>query len=94
MYHLNIIILYKIPLKQNVTNMVIITSKIMVNGTFIYPNKIVDRSKYSNKTRMNQTIETIKSIRLLIPNSFIILLDNSELSDENRKYLQDNCDIF
>ena len=52
------------------------------------------RSIYSFEELFNQTINTIKSIRKYIPYSHIVLFDNSNLSDINKKTLTDLTDCF
>jgi hypothetical protein len=60
-------------------NVVFITSNIIVSDTpFSYINK---RSIYSRQDRIMQTINTINSVRKNIPDSYIILLDNSLLNN-------------
>ena len=74
-------------------NIVFITSKIYVsNVKFSYVN---NRSIYTPEERYNQTIETIISIRKNIPNSYIILFDNSIFEDKNYfNCLNNNVDKF
>ena len=56
-------------------NLVLITSKIIVSKSpFTYSTK---RSIYTKEQRFIQTINTIKSVRKHIPNSYIVLIDNS-----------------
>jgi len=56
-------------------NVVFITSKIHVSkNKFSY---VDNRSIYTGEERLIQTIETIESIRKYIPDSYIILFDNS-----------------
>jgi hypothetical protein len=62
----------------NDKNLVLITSKIIVSeNPLIYTDK---RSSYTREERFAQTIQTIKSIRQYIPNSYIVIFDNSELN--------------
>jgi hypothetical protein len=79
--------------KINNKNVVIVTSKIYVsNNSFSYTNTI---SIYTTAERFMQTMNTINSIKQYIPNSFIILFDNSVF--ENTDYfdqIKDNVDIF
>ena len=85
----------KLKVKSNYTNIVLITSKIIVSrNIFSY---ISTRSIYSIETRYKQTIETIESIRKNIPDVCIFLIDNSNF--ENRYIYMHNelnklCDIF
>jgi hypothetical protein len=73
-------------------NIILVTSKIHVsNQTFSYTNK---RSIYSTEERFLQTIETIQSVRNFIPNSYIILFDNSVFSLFEKTVLSKLCDCF
>ena len=73
-------------------NIVIITSKIYTsNKPFSY---IAERSIYTPQQRLEQTIETIKSIRKYIPNSFIVLYDNSILNDDEFQEINNLSDCF
>ena len=73
-------------------NIIVITSKIIVSDNkFSYVNK---RSIYSNEERFNQTNETINTIKLYIPNYYIILFDNSKLSEQQYNILNNNVDKF
>ena len=59
----------------NCDNLVLITSKIYVSDvSFDYINK---RSIYTKEERLQQTLNTIDSIRKYIPNNYIVLVDNS-----------------
>jgi len=79
--------------KINNKNVVIVTSKIYVsNNSLSYANT---RSIYTPDERFIQTMNTINSIKQYIPDSFIILFDNSVF--ENTNYfdqIKDNVDIF
>ena len=56
-------------------NLVLITSKIIVSDKpFSYVDK---RSIYTKEQRFIQTLNTIESIRKYIPDSYIVLIDNS-----------------
>jgi hypothetical protein len=73
-------------------NIVLMTSKIIVsNEKLIYTEK---RSIYSVNERFLQTINTIESIRKYIPNSYIILIDNSQLDDNMIIKLKEKTDHF
>jgi hypothetical protein len=87
---------YKIEENKNINlqnkNVVLITSKIYVSDKkFSYIDK---RSIYTSKQRFEQTIETITSIRINIPNSYIILFDNSIFDNNYKKILENNVDTF
>jgi hypothetical protein len=73
-------------------NIVFINSKIIVSDTsFSYVKK---RSIYSRQERMTQTINTIKSIRKYIPNTHIVLLDNSVFNILEHNILEQLTDTF
>ena len=79
---------------QNIDNKIIvfITSKIIVSDNkFSYVKK---RSFYSKQERIVQTINTINSIRKYIPDSHIVLLDNSELNYFEYYILENLVDTF
>jgi hypothetical protein len=76
----------------NNKNLVLITSKIIVSESpLIYIDK---RSSYTREERFQQTIETIKSIRQYIPNSYIVIVDNSELNTREIVQLKNIVDKF
>jgi hypothetical protein len=76
----------------NNKNVVLITSKIYVSEKkFSYVNK---RSIYSKKERFDQTLETIFSVKINIPNSYIILFDNSQFDSDEFKILTMMVDKF
>ena len=52
------------------------------------------RSVYSTQERFTQTIQTIVSIRMKVPNSKIFLIECSELSEEMIEQLQSKVDYF
>ena len=68
---------------DNINNLVIITSKIYTSSNKL--SYVSNRSIYSVSERFNQTIDTINSIKKYIPNSYIILIDNSIF--ENNDFL-------
>jgi hypothetical protein len=73
-------------------NIIIITSKIYTsNNSFSYVNH---RSIYSKDERLSQTINTINSIRNKIPNSYIVLFDNSEFDNNEYDLLDNHVDQF
>ena len=73
-------------------NIIIITSKIYTsNKSFSYINH---RSIYTKDERLSQTINTIDSIRNKIPNSYIILFDNSEFDNNEYDLLDTYVDKF
>ena len=73
-------------------NIVFINSKIIVSDTaFSYIKK---RSIYSRQERMNQTINTITSIRKYIPDAHIVLLDNSVFNILEHNILEQLTDTF
>lgn len=73
-------------------NIVLITSKLKVTEhPFSYVKK---RSFYSVQERMTQTINTIRSIRKYIPDTHIVLIDNSIFNHFEHKLLQTLTDTF
>lgn len=74
-------------------NVVLITSKIIINDkvAFTYSG---NRSVYTADERYLQTLKTIKSVRENIPDSFVILFDNSELGSTMCNELCDKVDMF
>jgi hypothetical protein len=73
-------------------NVIFITSKIIVsNNSFSY---VKNRSYYTKQERLTQTIKTIESIRKYIPNSYIILLDNSIFNNFEYNILEELTDTF
>ena len=76
----------------NNKNVVFITSKIHVSkNKFSYIKK---RSIYTREERLQQTIETIESIRKYIPDSYIILFDNSILNPLEQSIFYKLTDSF
>lgn len=89
-YNLNLLT-SKLNIKQR-KNIVLVTSKIVVsNNPFTYSKT---RSIYSTSERYQQTLETINSIRKKIPDSFIVLLDNSILEKDLISTLENCVDKF
>ena len=73
-------------------NIVFITSKIIVSEKkFSYVKK---RSIYSKQERMSQTINTINSVRKYIPDSYIVLLDNSVFNYYEYTLIENLVDTF
>jgi hypothetical protein len=73
-------------------NVVFISSKIHTSSNeFTYS---ATRSIYSPTERFHQTLNTISSIRVSIPNSYIILFDNSEFSLDELNKLNSVLDLF
>jgi hypothetical protein len=85
----------KSNIKLYYTNVVLITSKIIVSrNIFSY---IFKRSIYSIEERFKQTLDTIKSIRKYIPDACIILIDDSNFENGYiyiNTELNNLCDIF
>ena len=73
-------------------NVVIVTSKIYTSSKpFSYaPN----RSIYSKDERFNQVVITVETIRKYIPDSFILLYDNSVFKDNEYQTLNSITDCF
>lgn len=71
-------------------NLVLITSKICTSKeSFSY---IKHRSIYTNEERYEQTLKTINSIRKYIPESYIILFDNTDFSINNNYYMKETIE--
>lgn len=78
-----------LPIDKNV---IFISSKIYTsNAVFTYSET---RSIYSPAERFQQTLDTIASIRTFIPNSYIILFDNSDFLPEEFNKLNVSLDLF
>jgi len=84
--------IYKL-INLNNKNVVFITSKIYISDSkFSYVN---NRSIYTPEQRFNQTIKTINSIKKNIPDSYIILFDNSLFKNKTYlNFLNNNVDKF
>lgn len=77
---------------ENKSDLVLITSKIVVtNNPFTYTK---NRSIYTRKERLDQTIETIKSVRKYLPKTFIVLFDNSLFTLDEYICLHTLVDLF
>jgi hypothetical protein len=73
-------------------NIVFVSSKIIVsNNKFDYSTS---RSIYTTDERYKQTLKTIESIRHYIPNSYVILFDNSDFDETQYGLLNCKCDLF
>jgi hypothetical protein len=73
-------------------NIVLVTSKIIVSeNPFSY---VLTRSIYSKEQRFIQTINSIESIRKYIPDSYIVLVDNSEFNKVDYEILTSLTDYF
>jgi len=80
------------PLQNREKNVVFISSKIYTSSaTFTYSET---RSIYSPIERFQQTLNTISSIRINVPDSFIIMFDNSEFSSAQLNKLNSVLDLF
>jgi hypothetical protein len=49
---------------------------------------------YSEDSRFEQTISTIISIRKIFSDAYIILIDNSEISEKHRSILEEKVNLF
>lgn len=76
----------------NCENLVVITSKIIVSNTKL--SYINERSIYTEQERFQQIVETIASVKKYIPNSFIILIDNSKLNNKDIDTLNNLVNLF
>ena len=84
--------LFSINKKIDNKNIVIITSKIITNNvSYTYSNI---RSIYTSDERFQQTLKTIESIKKYINDVFIIIIDNSILSNEQINIINSNVDLF
>jgi hypothetical protein len=73
-------------------NLVLVTSKIYVSkNKFSYSGT---RSSYTPKERYLQTVETIYTIKKYIPNSYIVLFDNSVFSPKQKIKFTKMVDFF
>ena len=74
------------------SNLVLITSVINTpNIPLSYSNT---RSVFSRYERFLQTKKTIESIKNKLPNDKIIIVECSDLNQEETDYLKDNCDYI
>lgn len=78
-------------LSKNI-NLVFISSKIYVSDLAYTYAQV--RSIYTPAERFQQTVETIASIRKYIPNSYIVLFDNSKFESEQFNKLNETVDYF
>ena len=84
--------MYKPIVDVNFKNIVFISSKLVLSkNKYTYNDK---RSVYTFTQLYEQTINTINTIRKYIPNSFIILFDNSILKDEYVSNINNLTDVF
>ena len=84
--------LFNNNIKNHYDNLVLITSKIYIsNNKFNYTKK---RSIYTKEERFLQTINTINSIKIMIPNVFIILIDNSNFTPKEKTILINSTHLF
>jgi hypothetical protein len=60
----------------------------------IIPSLVNVAGYYTREKRYIQTIKTISSVREKIPNSFIVLIDISEFTEEETVYLNKICNLF
>jgi len=73
-------------------NITLITS--IINTPDLPLSYIKTRSVYTKEERFEQTKNTIRSIREKIPNNKIMLMECSQLTEEEREYFKENTDIF
>jgi len=75
-----------------IENLIIITSVINIpNKPFSYTDV---RSTYNREERFQQTKHTIITLKNKIPNNKIILVECSELNEEEIEYMNKNVDYF
>lgn len=73
-------------------NVVIIPSKIYFTSyTFSYINR---RSIYTPSERLSQLYDTIRTVRYYIPQSYIILIDNSNFNEHEYQLINQRVDYF
>lgn len=73
-------------------NLVLINSKIITStNSFSYTST---RSIYTPSERLEQTINTINSVKKNIPDYFIILIDNSNFNETVVSVLHNSVDLF
>lgn len=73
-------------------NLVLVTSVINTPQTPL--SYCPNRSTYSREQRFQQTKKTIASIKQKIPNCAILLVECSELTEEERNYFENNCEYI
>lgn len=73
-------------------NLVIVTSVIHTTNKPLTYSSV--RSVFTPEDRINQTINTFKTIREKIPNSFIVLVEGSSLENNEKNNLVSNVDAF
>jgi len=78
-------------LSPRLLNVVLVASKIATSSKPLLYTRV--RSRFSPLERFEQTLETLDSIRLRIPDSFIVLVDNSNLSASWLGSLKDKSDV-
>lgn len=66
----------------------LITSTINFTNSPLGVNQDLPRSCLSPSLRFDQTLESIKSIRLHVPNAVVVLLENSSLSIDQKNILE------
>jgi len=74
------------------TDLVLITSVINTPNKQLSYSKI--RSIFSRKERFEQTKKTIQTIKEKISNCKIILVECTDLDEEENNYFKDNCDYL
>ena len=73
-------------------NVVLVASKIITSSQPLW--YAPRRSRFSPEERFQQTMETIASIRSNVPHSFVVLIDNSELTQDQWKTLRSSADVL
>lgn len=73
-------------------NLVLITS--IIDTPIIKLSYTNIRSVFSKQQRFEQTKKTIQSVREMIPNCKLILVECSILSPEELNYFENNCEYF
>ncbi|CAJ1409165.1 unnamed protein product [Effrenium voratum] len=83
---------WKYLLTPSLYNVVLVASKIVTSTRPLWYHP--KRSRFSPQERFEQTLGTISSIRHAIPQSFVVLIDNSRLDKTYYKHLKGVVDIF
>lgn len=78
--------------KNKINNLVLLVSKILTSQKPL--SYALYRSIYTPQERSQQTEKTIESIRKYIPNSFIILIDNSDFTNHKDLIKNLSVDLF
>src|ERR1022692_2271680 len=73
------------------------TNIFLITSCIIPPESPIDgetRNVYTKEQRLEQTINTINSIREKVPNSYCIIIELSKLDEEQKNIISDLVDHF